>query len=557
MTSSDPSASPAVDDVTVDHADIRFPPSGTAVTVPISPPAGHYPLSWVDLVIRSETPAGTSASVAVQDSTGTPLIADQPLTNGQMTISLTSIPATSGPLVCVFTLTTTPQSGVGAASPKLDSVQVDYVTTQTPSSLTLVATPQNVLPGGTTVLSGDLMSGIEPLAGQTVTILSRTAGQTSFTEIGTAVTATDGSFALSGPVTPTDDTFYKAVWPGGAVVDTAYPPAVAVTAVYVGQPSTLTLTPSVYVVTGDSPLLLGRLTGGAKPLPGQTVIIESSPAGLGSWTIVGTTVTAADGSYSFTAPTVTAATDFRVRWPGGIAGGVDYTPSSATAATGIGSASSVTIAARAKTITYGAGTSVSGSLLGGATGLVGQTLVVQAAPAGTSTWTTLGTVITTTGGVYTKSVSPKANTVYRVVWLGDKVGDTAYAAAAASATVNVKAKVSLKLKRYVSKVGAYYRYRYGSKVAVTGSVTPNHYHLTGSTATGAVSVKVYKSTYSKPSHKYVWKLLTTSRRSLNSRSAYSWSWLPKARGKYRLTTYFAGDSSHVAATSVYRYVKVY
>jgi hypothetical protein len=374
--------------------------------------------------------------------------------------------------------------------------------------------------------------------------------------MGTATTAADGSFSLP-PVTPSENTFYRVEWPGATIDSTVYPPAVAVVEVFVGYPSNLTLTPSNYVVAGDSPLLLGRLTAGTKPLPGQSVTLESSPAGLSNWTVVDTAVTSADGTYSLTATPITAATDYRAAWDGGEVGGVSYTPAAAaTATTGIGDVSTVTLGAKAKTILYGASTGLSGTLLGGTTPLAAQPVLIQSSLAGTTTWKTVGTVTSGSAGTFSKTVSPKANTVYRAVWLGGELGGTAYASAAATAKVDVKPKITLKMLRYVSKVGSYFIYRYGSRVVMKGAVTPNHYRPLGGTVPGKVTVKAYKRTYSSTLHKYVWKLSTTSKRSLSTTSVYKWSWLPKSRGSYRLRAYFAGDTNHVASNSPFRYMKV-
>jgi len=219
MTSDSPAATPRLDDMTINHADIHFPATGKLVTMPIGPPTGKYLLTWGDLTVNADVPGGAGLWVTVKDEGGATLLATQPV--GGTPISLAAVPATSGRLVVVFDLTSN-----GAVTPKIKSLNVTYTTTATPSGLTLQSSKASLTYGGSATLSGALMSDTLPLGSQTVTIEQRTLAQTSFSALGTATTAADGSFSVAG-VKPTASTIYKASWPGGDVGGTVYPPAVA------------------------------------------------------------------------------------------------------------------------------------------------------------------------------------------------------------------------------------------------------------------------------------------------------------------------------------------
>jgi hypothetical protein len=123
--------------------------------------------------------------------------------------------------------------------------------------------------------------------------------------------------------------------------------------------------------------------------------------------------------------------------------------------------------------------------------------------------------------------------------------------------VDVKPKVTLKMANYTSRSGVYYRYPMGRKVVAKGSVAPNHARLDGSTIRGTVTIRAYKRTYSSTTKTYVWKSVKTATRTLTSSSTYGWSWYPKVRGNYKLRTTFPGDTAHLKAVSVYRYVRIY
>ena len=235
MTSSTPASSPRLNDLTVNHAPLSFPTSGIATTVPLGPPTGKYLLSWGDLTCNADVPAGAGLTVSVEDEGGAQVLAPQAVTSAGQTISLAAVPATSGRLVAVFGFT-----GDGVSTAKLKSLGVTFTSTATPSTLTLASAKAIVSFGGSTTLSGTLMSETTPLTGQTVTIESRTLAQTSFSPLTTATTGADGSF--SAAVTPQANTVYRASWVGGDVSSVTYPPASATARIDVKAKVTIKMT---------------------------------------------------------------------------------------------------------------------------------------------------------------------------------------------------------------------------------------------------------------------------------------------------------------------------
>jgi hypothetical protein len=186
--------------------------------------------------------------VSVRDDAGAQVVAQQPVTGSGVTVPLTGVATPGGKLVAVLTY-----AGDGATTAKVKSLTATYTTTSTPSQLVLTAGKTLLTSGGTTTLSGKLVSDPTPqdaangdalaLGGQEVTISQCPAGSAGYTEIGKVMTdAVTGAFSLPTPVKPTATTSYRAVWPGGTVQTVAYPPAVGTVRVQVRPKVTLTLT---------------------------------------------------------------------------------------------------------------------------------------------------------------------------------------------------------------------------------------------------------------------------------------------------------------------------
>jgi len=222
---SDTTDTPTLEQLSIDHAPVRFPTTATAVTVPVGPPAGRYVVAWGEMTVTADQPGGTGVKVEVRDEAGAQVVAPQSVTSGSLTIPLGSVAPLGGRLKAVLTFT-----GDGSATAKVKSLSASYTSTDLPSGMTLAAAPTPVVCGASSTLTGQLLSGAAPLAGQTVTVKQYAPG-TGYVDVGTATTLGDGSFSLV--VKPTANTTYSAIWPGVTSGPTLYPPASATAIVQV------------------------------------------------------------------------------------------------------------------------------------------------------------------------------------------------------------------------------------------------------------------------------------------------------------------------------------
>ena len=114
----------------------------------------------------------------------------------------------------------------------------------------------------------------------------------------------------------------------------------------------------------------------------------------------------------------------------------------------------VTIAASPRIVTYLGATTLSGAV---STGQPNERVSVRAQPCGITSFASLATVTTTTGGAWTLSARPQKTTVYEAQWRG----------ATARATVTVRPRVTLrKLTRGRFAVRVSAAQAFGGKVAV-------------------------------------------------------------------------------------------
>ena len=114
----------------------------------------------------------------------------------------------------------------------------------------------------------------------------------------------------------------------------------------------------------------------------------------------------------------------------------------------------LTIAASPRIVTYLGATTLSGAV---STAQPNERVSVRAQPCGTTSFASLATVTTTTGGAWTLSARPQKTTVYEAQWRG----------ATARATVTVRPRVTLrKLTRGRFAVRVSAAQAFGGKVAV-------------------------------------------------------------------------------------------
>jgi hypothetical protein len=247
MTSAAAGDSPTLEQLTVNHAPVEFPPTATAVTTPIGPPDGRYLLTWGELTVSCDVPAGAGLTVAVRDDAGATVVPAQSMTSTGATIPLAGFAAPGSKLVAVLGFT-----GDRASTAKVKNLTATYTTTTTPSQLTLSAVKTLLPYGGSTTLTGKLVSDPTPLdagngdavalADQPVVISASVAGTTGYSELITVTTGLDGSFSLPGPVKPTATTSYRATWAGATIGTVTYPPAAASVRIQVKPKVTLALT---------------------------------------------------------------------------------------------------------------------------------------------------------------------------------------------------------------------------------------------------------------------------------------------------------------------------
>lgn len=183
-------------------------------------------------------------------------------------------------------------------------------------------------------------------------------------------------------------------------------------------------------------------------------------------------------------------------------------------------ATALTARAPATSVAYGATATLSGTLkLANGAALVGTFVAVQS-QAGTK-WTTVATVSTRAGGIWTAAVRPGANRSYRAVFAG-----SAGTLTSTSRPVIVTVRPSISLKLSASKV------RLGRTVTFSGTVAPSH--------TGRL-VSLQRLHHGK------W--VTKKSVKLNKKSKYSITWKVTSRADYTWRVVLAKHSDHAAGAS--------
>lgn len=298
----DPSGTPAIDRVDLDHAPIAFAPSGDGITQEVRPPTGQTITSWRTLTVTADLfqPLGSGSgdgTILVRDAADTTTLASASLnTGGEREIDLSGIPAASNQsLKLKFLLSS---ASPFTASPVVRQAKVLYFTNVSQPSITLSASPTEVTSGGAVTLSGTVMRGTTPLAGETVTI----------TPGGTTTTDASGNYALV--VNPTMTTSYTA----SAAGVTSAPVTVTVTA---PPPLDVTLAANPpLVIFGQSTALSGKVTQAGAPVPNQAVSLFEQPFGTPAFAAITGATTSATGDYS-SAVTPQRNTTYRATVPTG------------------------------------------------------------------------------------------------------------------------------------------------------------------------------------------------------------------------------------------------
>lgn len=170
-----------------------------------------------------------------------------------------------------------------------------------PTNLSITTSATSINPGETVSIQGVLTQNGQPFGGQSVELRARRAHRdTGFTTVATGTTATDGSVAFTP--SPTADTIYRLLFRHTDTAATAASPAAEV---MVRRPTSLS-------IRAEGTTIRGALFGPRNnPLPGQTVTLQSSPSGAGTWTDVSTGRTGDHGGVAFTVSPASA-TDYRL-----------------------------------------------------------------------------------------------------------------------------------------------------------------------------------------------------------------------------------------------------
>ncbi len=194
---------------------------------------------------------------------------------------------------------------------------------QAQTGVTLEASLPRLNLGEAATLSGKLMRGDVPLSGKPVTLEQSPAGLDAFGSVagGSPTTCSDGSFLLAG-VKPQDDTDYRVVYAGdeqaGLLASTSQTKRVDVV-----MPGSLSLISSPLTVKfGATTTLSGRFTKNGAALAGKRVTLEHRPVGAKLFSSLGARTTSASGDFSFAGVKPTKSTDYRVRFSGDTAAGL-------------------------------------------------------------------------------------------------------------------------------------------------------------------------------------------------------------------------------------------
>jgi hypothetical protein len=130
----------------------------------------------------------------------------------------------------------------------------------------------------------------------------------------------------------------------------------------------------------------------------------------------------------------------------------------------------VTISASKPVVTYGATVTLSGKIADHA---AGQTVNVLAEPTGSTSFSTLGSVTTTTGGSWSDSVKPTVQTAYEASWLSNT-----------SQPVTVKVRPMITLALVSSATGTF-----STKATAARAFTGKFVLVQRLTSTGVTTVK--------------------------------------------------------------------
>ena len=179
------------------------------------------------------------------------------------------------------------------------------------STISIAASPTSVLPGGSVAINGS----ITPIReGATVTILYRTTGVATWSNLTSVLTDEDGEYSYDWTATTVGSYQFRATWSG----DLEYLPAESsVVTVTVGKMSS-----SISLVASSTSITLSQrvnFSGAITPIrAGMPVTILMKPVGQITWVNIPTTFTTdVNGHYFYEwSPAETATYEFKATWNG-------------------------------------------------------------------------------------------------------------------------------------------------------------------------------------------------------------------------------------------------
>ncbi|MCU0631987.1 MAG: Ig-like domain repeat protein, partial [Methanolinea sp.] len=218
------------------------------------------------------------------------------------------------------------------SSSSQQSVIIKSTVSPLDSALSINASPRDLAPGGTVILSGNLtaVKGGKGIPGRSIIVLSSSDG-TSFSPLGVVTTGLNGKYSTSTQMSTPGRFFFKATYSGDSTYTGSESPVVAVNVSSPQQKATtlsISAAPASLIV-GETVNVTGLLkeTQGGRRVPDAVIAVQYSLDGV-TWSTLGQKTTDGNGEYLVT-HTPSKAGTFRYRAT--YAGSTTHAPSGSPA----------------------------------------------------------------------------------------------------------------------------------------------------------------------------------------------------------------------------------
>jgi hypothetical protein len=283
----------------------------------------------------------------------------------------------------------------------------DHPARRAPTTLSIRAVKPRVAPGGKDVVRGTLRTAKSSLRGRYVVLLARTATSNGWQFRAGQRTKRVGQVIFT--VRPRTDTTYRLAFAGTK----RFQPSRSGTVGIRVRPAVTIATKPARVAPGASTVVSGVVTRSGSSVAGATVDLLAKPVGSrAAWAVVGSGLTAADGSVSIDA-TPSADTRYQLR--------VNH---AAGLPTGRSRIVRVDVLARSSLSIRGqdvaAGFTVSGQLRAKGRPVSNAAVSLQTYDTATTTWSDTATSRTNRSGVVRFTVPSAPGTDYRLVYVGKR-----------------------------------------------------------------------------------------------------------------------------------------